>query len=134
MPVDYFLFAFLGIEPPAITFLDKQNQKRPFILSDLQDHLRFTRLHQLVCLVIRFDKRSRPSLSATGSPLSRMDFASEPRISRIPFISFFLAASMSALTPLPRLPPDCSPAKRTGTTVDFSSSRKGIDYSAGAAI
>src|SRR5215813_10694591 len=29
---------------------------------------------------------------------------------------------------------DCSPAKRTGTTVDFSSSRKGIDNSAGAAI
>src|SRR5262249_8608106 len=28
----------------------------------------------------------------------------------------------------------CSPAKRTGTTVDFSSSRKGIDDSAGAAI
>jgi hypothetical protein len=32
------------------------------------------------------------------------------------------------------LPPDCSPAKRTGTTVDFSSSRTGIDNSAGAAI
>jgi hypothetical protein len=32
------------------------------------------------------------------------------------------------------LPPDCSPAKRTGTTVDLSSSRTGIDNSAGAAI
>jgi hypothetical protein len=29
-----------------------------------------------------------------------------------------------------RLPPDCSPAKRTGTTVEFSSSRTGIDNSA----
>jgi hypothetical protein len=33
-----------------------------------------------------------------------------------------------------RAPPDCSPVNRTGTTVDFSSSRKGIDNSAGAAI
>src|SRR5262245_48692377 len=55
-PVDYFLFAFLSIEPPAIGFLDKRNRKRPLILSHLQDHLRFTRLHQLVCLVIRFHK------------------------------------------------------------------------------
>ena len=30
--------------------------------------------------------------------------------------------------------PDCPPAKRTGTTVDFSSSRKEIDNSVGAAI
>src|SRR5262245_21810970 len=37
-PVDYFLFAFLGIEPPAITFFDKRNRKRPFIFSHLQDH------------------------------------------------------------------------------------------------
>src|SRR5262245_49179907 len=55
-PVDYFLFAFLGVKPPAIGFLDERNRKRPFILSHLQNHLRFTRLHQLVCLVIGFNK------------------------------------------------------------------------------
>src|SRR5262245_61532089 len=41
-PVDYFLFASLSIKSPPSPFLDKRNRKRPFILSHLQDHLRFT--------------------------------------------------------------------------------------------
>src|SRR5262249_14143151 len=55
-PVDQLFFPLLGIEPPAIGFLDERNRKRPFILSHLQNHLRLTRLHQLVCLVIGFNK------------------------------------------------------------------------------
>src|SRR5262249_8395167 len=77
------------------------------------------------------EERSLPSLPI-GDELAESPLVSKSRITQIvPVSQNTLRWSAHSRF---RLPPDCSLAKRTGTTVGFSSSRKEIDNSAGPAI